>query len=105
MNRRVNDLTHFLNFLENKGENKIDKLYPHLQNKLDVKNISLWGHSFGGGTISTLCCRDDRAINVVSLDGWLYSMPNKDRTNGFLKSTLLNISSELWDIGKVWIDS
>ena len=82
---------------------------------LDFHNIHLWGHSYGGGTISALSCRNTTTSttdtstfhirSAVMLDGWIYPVPDPDRKRGFRNTTaLLNLSAELWPFGKVRIE-
>eukprot|EP00598_Pedospumella_elongata_P000911 CAMPEP_0184975784 /NCGR_PEP_ID=MMETSP1098-20130426/6912_1 /TAXON_ID=89044 /ORGANISM="Spumella elongata, Strain CCAP 955/1" /LENGTH=473 /DNA_ID=CAMNT_0027498559 /DNA_START=620 /DNA_END=2041 /DNA_ORIENTATION=+ len=83
---------------------KLIATYPELHNRLDYDHINLWGHSFGGLTISALCCRGAtlpfRINSAVVLDGWLYPLPEEDRQKGLYHTSLLNISADKWVFGK-----
>eukprot|EP01034_Spumella_vulgaris_P025471 gene25471-31937_t len=95
--RRSNDIVALLDFILSPA---LGRRFPDVANKIDFDRVNLWGHSFGGGTVSTVCCRDDRVNNAVVLDGWLYPMPDADRQSGFKSASLLNISSDLWPYAK-----
>lgn len=111
MERRIQQLTQIITHIQTK-----EFLNTHnLMNKLDFHNIHLWGHSYGGGTISALSCRNTTTSttdtstfhirSAVMLDGWIYPVPDPDRKRGFRNTTaLLNLSAELWPFGKVRIE-
>ena len=79
--------------------------YPELQDRLDHEHINCWGHSFGGLTISAMCCRGAdypfRINSAVVLDGWMFPLPVSDREKGLHHTSLLNISADKWAFGKV----
>jgi len=54
MNRRVYDLRYLIDYIKS---DKFYQLYPELKHRLNHQIIHLWGHSYGGGTITSLCCR------------------------------------------------
>jgi dienelactone hydrolase len=100
MERRVNQLTQIITHMQSDA---FFTEHPELRGKLDYDNIHLWGHSYGGGTISSLCCRDTpfKIRSAVMLDGWIYPVPEKDRLRGFQTAAMLHLSAELWPFGKV----
>lgn len=103
-NRRANDVQTLLDFIApsgNSGISGVSQMFPSFKNRLNEKSIHVWGHSFGGGTMSTVVARDSRVSSAVILDGWLYPMPDKERQRGSVRASVLNVSSQLWVFGKV----
>lgn len=100
MERRIAQLTKIVTHLQSEP---FLKEHAQLAGKLDFQNIHMWGHSYGGGTISALCCRElpFQIRSAVMLDGWIYPVPDADRKVGFRNAALLNLSAELWPFGKV----
>jgi hypothetical protein len=64
-----------------------------------------WGHSMGAATVNTWAVRDSRVCVVIALDGWMYAVPDQDRTRGVQSAVMLNLSSALWQYGEVSMDS
>jgi dienelactone hydrolase len=62
-----NDTIFALNQLE-----KINKSHKILANSLDLTNIGIFGHSFGGSTATEVMLRDSRIKAGIDLDGSLY---------------------------------
>jgi pimeloyl-ACP methyl ester carboxylesterase len=100
MERRIAQLTKIITLIQSES---FLKQHDQLAGRLDYENIHLWGHSYGGGTISALCCRNTSFTirSAVMLDGWIYPVPDADRKAGFRSAALLNLSAELWPFGKV----
>ena len=99
LKRRMKDVTTLLDMIES---GSIYQRFPDLPtDSLDVSNVYLCGHSYGGGTVSALSCRDSRVSAVVNLDGWLYPIRDEVRTAGGLRAPLLNLSAEFWKYAKV----
>ena len=96
VNRRVSDMTILLDYLSmgmeetrsvgtdtgsntgtdtgtGAGEKNHDIL---LQDIVDMDNIHVWGHSYGGVSAACLAYRDTRVQSVVALDGWFFPIPN-----------------------------
>eukprot|EP01038_Epipyxis_sp_PR26KG_P011859 gene11859-15869_t len=103
---------HYNNNLENRA-NQLKKLIdyisspeglmkdcPSLQNRLELSKFHLWGHSYGGATVCTASCRDERISRVAVLDGWLYPVPENDRKQGMKANAALYLTAELWIRGK-----
>lgn len=101
MERRVAQLTLLVTHLESEA---FASKHPSLRDRLDFDNLHMWGHSYGGGTIASLCCRKDSPVRVksaVMLDGWMYPVPDQDRRSGFQSTAMLKLSAERWPYGKV----
>lgn len=60
-------------------------------NKLDLKNIGVFGHSFGGATAAQLCRRDHRCKAGIDMDGKLYG---PEPTAPFHKPFMFLLASE-----------
>lgn len=97
-NRRIRDLTGILDYVT-KG--RMERQFPQLQDRVMYDHICLWGHSFGGGSVLGTAAKDDRVSRVAALDGWIYPLPDKLRKKGIHQASILNITSELWEFGKV----
>ena len=68
MDRRVKDIQSLIEFFDNKHNNEgIQSIFPELINQLNLNSFYLWGHSFGGGTVSTLSTIDTRIHKIVCL--------------------------------------
>lgn len=64
----ISDVHFVLDQLERLSNDKESMLYQ----RLDEKNIGMFGHSFGGATTIQMCRRDSRIKAGVALDGPLY---------------------------------
>lgn len=99
--RRLRDIKELVDEITS---GRLEARYPQLQGKLDYNHICLWGHSFGGGTVTAFACRDNRPVRIAALDGWLYPIPDRIRRRGLGAQTqALNISCTLWKFAKVKI--
>lgn len=101
LQRRVRDMTELLDHIVSGA---FERRYPILQNRLNYDHICMWGHSFGGGTICGTICQENvpSVARVAALDSWMYPIPDDLRRKGKKQGTeLLNISSNLWEFGKV----
>jgi pimeloyl-ACP methyl ester carboxylesterase len=78
-----------------------------LANRLDLSHLNLWGHSFGGATVTSYCCKHPESdqnkeeVKAIALDGWMYPIPDHIQSRGIQSASLLNLTSELWPFGKV----
>ena len=99
MDRRASDIIRVIDVVSSQDE--LRTLCPALAGRLDVESVHLWGHSFGGGTVATVCCRDYRVRSAVLLDSWMYPVPDEDRRTGSLSAELLVLSAGRWKYGKV----
>eukprot|EP00602_Paraphysomonas_sp_CaronLab_P001495 CAMPEP_0185029616 /NCGR_PEP_ID=MMETSP1103-20130426/16021_1 /TAXON_ID=36769 /ORGANISM="Paraphysomonas bandaiensis, Strain Caron Lab Isolate" /LENGTH=295 /DNA_ID=CAMNT_0027564425 /DNA_START=833 /DNA_END=1717 /DNA_ORIENTATION=- len=91
MDRRAKEV---ITLIDHLSRPEISKEYA-----IDMKQVNLFGHSFGGGTCATVACRDKRVTSCVLLDSWMYPVPDADRVAG-LKCPTLMVSSELWAFSK-----
>jgi hypothetical protein len=110
MDRRALDVMSLIDFIVSADVPKVSggnlrALYPKLFSNLKTQSIHLFGHSFGGGTCGTVCCRDVRISSAVLLDSWMYPVPDEDRKRGSQNAKLFFISSEIWSYGKVRLRS
>ncbi len=64
----VNEVQFVLDQLEKMAVDQESFLYDHI----DIDNIGMFGHSFGGATTVQLCCRDARIRAGVNMDGPLF---------------------------------
>ena len=55
---------------------------------IDLDNIGVFGHSFGGGTSFLTIYRDKRFDAGIALDGWIEPVPNEVINNGIQKPFL-----------------
>lgn len=72
MNRRVSDLRCIIDYIIKSDE--FYQMYPELKNRLNHQIINLFGHSYGGGAITSLCCRKcddnyDDSMNMANTLG------------------------------------
>ncbi|MFH1253852.1 MAG: hypothetical protein V1646_00280 [bacterium] len=67
----INDVRFVLDQIEKLANEKISFFYQ----RLDLKNIAMFGHSYGGATTAQVCRLDSRVKAGVDLDGPLYG-PN-----------------------------
>jgi len=51
-------------------------LPPSLQNMLELDNIGIFGHSFGGATSVVASLKDDRIDAALGLDVWFLPIPS-----------------------------
>jgi dienelactone hydrolase len=57
---------------------------------INPSRVHYWGHSYGGGTVAAMGCREP-AASVVCLDGWMYPVPCADRTRGLQVCVLRSV--------------
>lgn len=79
MNTRSSDIVFILDQI-----NKINSglIKSSLNSKLDLKNISAGGHSYGGATVIAASYKDKRIKACFNLDGWLSPVPKEVIDNG-----------------------
>ena len=82
---RVSDIHFVLDQLEFLASNKMSLFYQ----RLDQKNIGVFGHSFGGATAVQICRRDSRIKAGIDLDGFLQG---SDATKNFDKPFMFLLS-------------
>ncbi len=87
MEQEIIDAQCVLDYLEHLPANSI------LIGKLDLHNIGMAGHSFGGTVAVQLCRRDKRCRAAINMEGPLIG---KDATTPFHKPLLFLLGSESW---------
>jgi hypothetical protein len=98
INRRSDNIVALIDFLHSE---QISTQLPHFKRVMNTAKINLWGHSFGAGSVATVCSRDNRITSAVLLDSWMYPVPDADRRVGSCSANILLISAEKWKFGKV----
>lgn len=96
--RRMNDLQAILDHVTDGG---LVTRFPALQDQLNLNHICMWGHSYGAGSVLGFCCQDSRVARIASLDSWVYPVPDELRERGIQSASVLSISAEYWNYGKV----
>ena len=71
LNYRVGDVQFLLDEMENSAF-----LPQSLQNILNLDNIGIFGHSFGGATSVVASLKDDRIDATLGLDAWFLPIPS-----------------------------
>ena len=66
-----------------------------LKNSLDLENIGLFGHSFGGGTSIVVASTDDRIDACFGLDAWFLPVPS-NVLNSDLNKPFLHLGQVRW---------
>ena len=66
-----------------------------LKNSLDLENIGLFGHSFGGGTSIVVASTDDRIDACFGLDAWFLPVPSSV-LNSDLNKPFLHLGQVRW---------
>ncbi len=87
--RWIVDAQRVLDYLEQINVQPVDNRF---YDKLDLHNVGMAGHSFGGSTAIQLCRRDKRCKAGVNMDGFLYGA---QPTAPFKKPIMFLLSSEL----------
>ena len=103
VNRRVNDIQQLLDYITSSA---LQKQYPQLTDRLNVERICMWGHSYGGTTVTSLSSIDPRPSKVIALDAWMFPMPDHMRQTGIQHASLLSLNTQYWPLAKVsriWI--
>ena len=81
---RSSDLSFIIDSIEEKQKNNNKDIW----NLIDLDNIGVFGHSFGGGT-SLLTAYNDYRVDVsIALDGWIEPVPNEIIDSGINKPFL-----------------
>ena len=63
---------------------------------IDLDNVGVFGHSFGGATSIYSAYSDDRIDACVNLDGWMVVVPDEIISNGIGKG-FMYIGQKQWD--------
>ena len=95
INTRAADIHFLLNQLERIQSGEI--IHP-LNGYLNLNQIGLTGHSYGGGTSILASFQDDRIGAISNLDGWMSPVPNNIIEMG-LSQPFLYIGRPSWEDG------
>ena len=87
---RAEDVSYIINQLE------LGNLPENIVNIIDLENIGVFGHSFGGATSIYSSYNDHRIDACVNLDGWMVVVPDKIVDNGINKN-FMYLGQEQWD--------
>tara|TARA_B100001113_G_C21088930_1_gene613419 strand:- start:362 stop:1522 length:1161 start_codon:yes stop_codon:yes gene_type:complete len=63
---------------------------------VDLKNIGIFGHSFGGATSIYTSYYDNRIDACINLDGWIVVVPDNIINNG-INQNFMYLGQEKWD--------
>lgn len=96
--RRIRDIRSLIDSLH---DGVMTKRFPTLSGRLNLQHICLWGNSSGAGCAAAVCCKDRRITRLAVMDGWLYPNPDELRREGVLNASILSVSSEHWEFGRV----
>ena len=89
---RSEDITFIIDQLYNLNNNAHSDFY----NKFALKNIGVFGHSFGGTTSIYASIMDERIKACLALDPWYEPLPKNIINNG-LTIPYLHIGQEYWE--------
>ena len=93
INTRIDDVRFILNQIEKINNGNIE---TNFANALDIENIGVFGHSFGGGTSLASSILDSRIKSCISLDGW-YVPVHPDIYNKGLTIPFMHLGQVEWD--------
>lgn len=121
MRRRLRDVQNLLRFLQGVADTatttntadssstvgasgELAQVFSSIRGRLDMTKVCLWGHSFGGGTVTAYACKPTAGpppAAVVALDSWMYPVPDVLRERGIQGPVaMLKLSAEQWVWGK-----
>ena len=89
----VDDVKTVLDYLEQITADQVSRFYD----RLDMKHVGMFGHSYGGAAAAQLCRHDQRIKAGVDMDGHLYG---PDWTKGFDKPFMF-LLAEPWSKTKL----
>jgi len=87
---RAEDVSYIINQLE------LGNLPENIVNIIDLENIGVFGHSFGGATSIYSSYNDYRIDACINLDGWMVVVPDEIVDNGINKN-FMYLGQEQWD--------
>ena len=87
---RAADVSFVLNQIE------LDNFPQQLIKIIDLDNVGVFGHSFGGSTSIYSSYSDDRIDACINLDGWMVVVPDNIINNGIGKD-FMYIGQQKWD--------
>lgn len=112
---RTDDVAFVLNNFEKLNRDTNSKFY----NKLKLKNVGIFGHSFGGSTSISALYNDSRITASLALDGWFEILPPEILNKG-LNKPFFHLGQKKWkeklnydnrdlliknSIGKNWVST
>ena len=87
---RAEDVSYIIDQLE------LGNLPENIINIIDLENIGVFGHSFGGATSIYSSYNDHRIDACINLDGWMVVVPNEIVDNG-INRNFMYLGQEQWD--------
>ena len=87
---RAEDVSYIIDQLE------LGNLPENIVNIIDLENIGVFGHSFGGATSIYSSYNDHRIDACINLDGWMVVVPNEIVDNG-INRNFMYLGQEQWD--------
>ena len=87
---RAEDVSYIIDQLE------LGNLPENIVNIIDLENIGVFGHSFGGATSIYSSYNDHRIDACINLDGWMVVVPDEIVDNGINKN-FMYLGQEQWD--------
>ena len=87
---RAEDVSYIIDQLE------LGNLPGNIVNIIDLENIGVFGHSFGGATSIYSSYNDYRIDACINLDGWMVVVPDEIVDNGINKN-FMYLGQEQWD--------
>ena len=96
INTRIADIRFLIDQIEKIKSGNIESNFSQA---IDVDNIGIFGHSFGGGTSVATSILDSRIKSCLSLDGW-YVPVHPDVYNQGLSIPFLHLGQVAWSTPK-----
>ena len=87
---RAKDVSYIIDQLE------LGNLPENIINIIDLENIGVFGHSFGGATSIYSTYNDHRIDACINLDGWMVVVPDEIVDNG-INRNFMYLGQEQWD--------
>ena len=87
---RAKDVSYIIDQLE------LGNLPENIINIIDLENIGIFGHSFGGATSIYSSYNDHRIDACINLDGWMVVVPDEIVDNG-INRNFMYLGQEQWD--------
>ena len=87
---RAKDVSYIIDQLE------LGNLPENIINIIDLDNIGVFGHSFGGATSIYSTYNDHRIDACINLDGWMVVVPDEIVDNG-INRNFMYLGQEQWD--------
>ncbi len=89
---RVGDISFMIDKLEELNGTNIESVF---YKRLNLKNIGIFGHSYGGATSTLSAIKEDRIDACLTLDAWFLPLFEKDINKNFNKP-YLHIGQVSW---------